>query len=261
MQLFTDDLSGIAMRTYRAAIVIAVCALLCTNCDTEKFTGYSYEAEQLAEIAQISGTVVNLFTNQAIRQPTVMAEGVTAIGDVNGQYDMEILLTDDLRQNRTVEIIASAPDFKSDTIVTILAPDQLAFDFRLEYQAPIIEAASFYELRLCQAVIFDYQSLDNIDQVTATLRRLNENNEVVEVLELPMQLLFTTNNGRGHYQARLEDREPLRPSPSYGISAEDADGFSASIEYLNDVFRNPDPLLFDSLSGQPIGKRVIKKQL
>ncbi len=247
--------------TYRISIFIALLAILFSNCDTEKFTGYSYDAEQLAEIATLSGTVVNHFTDEAIRQPVIMAEGVTTTGNVDGQYEMEILLTDDLRQNRQAQIIAAAPNYKSDTLETILAPDQLVFDFRLEYQAPIIEAASFYELRLCQAIVFDYQSLDNVEEVTATLRRLDGNNQVVEVLELPMQLLFTTNDDRGHYQVRLEDLEPLRPSPAYGIFVEDLDGFSTSLEFVNDVLRDPDPLLFDSLSGMPIGKRVIKKQL
>jgi hypothetical protein len=220
------------------------------SCDTEKYLGYNYEADQFTKEARIIGKVTNLFTNEPVWRAAVQINDFSTITNVDGEYSLGYILSQDDEFNKEALIIVSAINYHSDTTLTLIFEDQIEKNFQLEYGAPIIEATVNYQLTCCQAIIFDYQGVDDIVSVQGHFRYFSDSSGYVALeFDTTLTRKDTVSANRAYYQAKVEPViadgiDTLRLSPTHSITAIDKSGFTSVKEHTNSIF-NPDTLLFD----------------
>jgi hypothetical protein len=224
--------------------------LFFSGCDADRYLGYNYEADQFNKEARIIGKVSNLFTNEPVWKATVQINDFSTVTNLAGEYSLNYILSKDDEFNKEALIIVSAKNYHSDTTLTLIFEGQTEKNFQLEYGAPIIEATVNYQLTYCQAIIFDYQGVDDIVSVYGHFRYLSDSSGYVALeLDTTLTRKETVSANRSYYQVKVEPviadgNDTLRLSPTHSITAIDKSGFSSVREHTNSVF-NPDTLLFD----------------
>ncbi len=231
----------------RFLFLFSAIILFFENCDSDKFFSFNYEAEQFVELATITGQVSNLFTGLPVGGARIEIENQFTESDDDGFYRLDYQLSDDAGLGRDISITASAEEFLPLTITRQFFPQPVEINFQLELGAPVIEDVSFPELSFVQAIILDYQGVDDIDTVIANIRYLDPaTNLVTQILELGMDRIEVVDANRAHYQLVVVPQHPQFGSVSPGIivTVIDQSGFISAIEHTNNPF-NPDTFLFD----------------
>ncbi len=235
-------------------VIILLCSALIIGCDTEKFLGYNYDAEKFTETAFVSGKVTNKFTDKPVKEATIQIGQQRSLTNDLGFFTMDYILTEDAKLNKEIPITVSAEDYHSLTSSRVITPDSIEIDFRLEFAAPIIEATVNFQLTYCQAIIFDYQGINNIDTVFAHFQYVNSSTFlVVREFDAGLEQKQVVSENRGYYQTTvvpsvIENNDTLFLSPTYTITAKDKSGFSDVKVHTNNSF-NPDTLLFPNNLG------------
>ena len=218
---------------------------LIPGCDTQKFFGYNYDAEDFAQIASFTGTVTDVFSGYPIAGATIQIENQSAKTDNAGHYSFDYVLSEDASLGKITQITISAKNYLPYIEQRAILPESVPLTIALEYGAPIIEQTGCYNMTYCQAIIFDYQGAQDIDYVNAHFKYYAQNNTVTREIDVRLNLKSLSGNV-GHFQAIVEPFGQLGDSlgRAYTIKAVDKFGFSASLLHINSI-RNPDPLLFD----------------
>ncbi len=240
------------------------------SCNEDKFLGFNYEAEQFIEIASISGEVRNIFTGDIVRNARIKIGSQVTFSNNEGKYQMEYTLTEDDRLNRAAPIEASAQDYHPFFSSRVIFPQPTEINISMVYGSPIIETTTFFGLNICQAIVMDYQGVNDIDSVFGEFAYLNpdSNNRVQQFVNTTLQRVGSISDNRARFEALIPvqiallpdttdttgtgDRPPdtLFVSPTYNLIAVDKSGFTDRISHTNNSF-NPDTLLFDPTVGQP----------
>lgn len=221
------------------------------GCDTEKYWGYKYDAEELTKQTKVFGKVTNLFTNEPVWRATVQINDQFTTTNLNGEYFLNYLLSKDDEFNKEARVIVSAQNYHSTTVSTLIFEDQLELNVQLEYGAPIIEATVNYQLTYCQAIIFDYQGVDDIDSVYGHFRYISDSSGfVAREIDTILTRKHIVSPNRAYYQVIVEPvisegNDTLRLSPTHSITAIDKSDFTSLREHTNNILYNPDTLLFD----------------
>lgn len=226
--------------------------LISGGCDTQKYLGYNYEAENYVEIASFYGRVSNSFTGEYVPFATIRIEEQGARADERGNYRFNYRLSNDARLGKEVELVISAPNYFPHLEKKSVFPGTFELNVSLGYAAPIIESTGCYDMTFCQAIVFDYQGVEDIDTVSAHFQYIGANNTVTYEFDAGLKRLRTVSPNRAHYQAAVEPVSPQYGTLNrwYTVTARDKSGYSHSLQHKNDE-KNPDPLLFpiDSLSA------------
>lgn len=224
--------------------------LLTGGCNSEKYLGYNYEAENYLEIASFYGKVSNGFTGEDVPFASIRIEEQGATADARGNYRFNYRLSNDARLGKEVELVISAANYFPYVERKSVFPGAFELNISLEYAAPIIEATGCYDMTFCQAIVFDYQGVNDIDTVTAHFQYLGANNTVTYEFDVGLKRLRTVSANRAHYQAIVNPVSPQYGTLNrwYTVTARDKSGYSHALQHKNDP-RNPDSLLFpnDSL--------------
>lgn len=230
------------MRWFTFAMLLL---LALAGCDTGKFTGYNYGAGQFQQTADISGKVLNKFTGQGVAQATIQINNQRTVTDAAGNYRMLYVLTADDNLNRPAKIEISAENYLPTTTTSLIFPDStMQLDFELAYGAPIIEAAVLPDLALCQAIVMDYQGIEDIESVSVHLSYVDNGGTVRQEIDLPMAFHGSASNLRAYYQTEVETTmDNLTVFRLFSVTATDRNGFTDSLSHVNDP-RNPDQPLF-----------------
>lgn len=224
--------------------VLWVC-LPFSACDSQKYFGYNYEAEMFVEIASFYGRVTNGFTGESVPFATIRIEDQGAMADARGNYRFNYRLSNDARLGKELELVIAAPNYFPHVQRKPVFPGTFELNVSLEYAAPIIELTGCFDMTFCQAIVFDYQGVNDIDTVTAHFQYLGANSTVTYEFDAGLKRLRTVSPNRAHYQATVEPVSPQYGTLSrwYTVTARDKSGYSHSLQHKNDE-KNPDPLLF-----------------
>ncbi len=194
--------------------------LVLTACDTERLTGFNYQANGISQTAKISGRVVNIFTSEPVEDVIVSFRGQSTVTNDAGEYSLDYLLAADEEFNKPVDAIFSNENFFELDTTFIVFPTQNNFDVKLVYGAPIITDSerlglSSDELHIIlRATIFDYQGVNDIDSVVAQTWYYWDNGvndkTVIEPIQMTQITVIDANSAL--YEAFL----PLQTADGYG---------------------------------------------
>lgn len=237
------------------------------SCDSDKFLGFNYEAETFTEVAQITGEVRNIFTGDIVRGALVKIGIQTTVTDANGRFQIEYALTEDDKLNRPVPIQASAENYLPFNRTRVMFPQPTQINIQMEYGAPIIQATTFQGLTYCQAIVLDYQGVDDVDSVYGQFGYINlDSNFIAQVVDFRLERVDVVSENLAYYQgiiprqmAIISDTsdttggrvpDSLLISPTYTLFATDKSGFIDRKDHTNNSF-DPDTFLFDPVDISP----------
>jgi hypothetical protein len=222
--------------------ILFFCSL---SCHDDKFWGYNYDADLSISSATISGTVTNIFTDQPVHKAKIQIGNHLTSTDIYGEYILEYILTEDDERDRKVTIQIEADRYFPYAAQKIIYPTQTELNFTLEYAAPIIKATGCYLQTYCQAIVLDYQGVDDIEKVSARFVYYDTTSNTIShqfEKELTRKQIVTEN--LAYYQTEVN---PITAygilGATYTIRASDKSGYFTEIDHTNNSFA-PDTLLF-----------------
>ncbi len=217
--------------------------LALAGCDSEKFLSFNYDAEPLVKRARVSGVILNKFSGVGVAAARVQVDAQTTVSDSAGRYQMEYILSPDADQGREIPVRIEAENYFALQTRRVFYPEDTRLDFELEYGAPIVKAAVIVNANICQALVFDYQGMENLATVTVRLHYRDEANHIVQTRDVPMGYRGEEAPGLGRFQAGVPADYPGRDGDFIIVTALDKDGFSDRLDHTNNP-RSPDTFLF-----------------
>lgn len=232
---------------YIFTIAVIIILPLSTGCDYEKFIGYDNEGQEILETTRVHGRIIHYFTHKPVNYARIQIGGQETLTNVNGEYALNYLLSEDEKRNKPTSIKISAENYFPVEFEEVLSPVENEFNYRLKYAAPIVEKAirrpnpvNRNEM-VCQAIVTDYQGLENIEQVTAYYP-LQYYDGTKDTLESIMQNVRLVGPYTFYFQSKVMNQTGF--DLAYWITAGDKDGFSHTLAQANNPFQE-DTLLFE----------------
>jgi hypothetical protein len=224
----------------------------------EKITGYNYDVNPLNNTVRVYGEVINTFSGQAVEDALVQIGIQTTSTDIYGEYQVQYILGAAEDRDQPVPVAISATNYETLNTSFIIYPEPTRLDFQLVYAAPIIEQNSLLLDRgldnepqeICQAIIVDYQGVNDIKEVNASFYYIRKDNPNSFYFTYPLNLIETNGGTEGHYQAIVPQKYMYHQlewslyTDRYELQAEDYEGHIHHIIGKTSKVV-PDPLLFD----------------
>ena len=224
----------------------------------EKITGYNYDVNPLNNTVRVYGEVINTFSGQAVEDALVQIGIQTTSTDIYGEYQVQYILGAAEDRDQPVPVAISATNYETLNTSFIIYPEPTRLDFQLVYAAPIIEQNSLLLYRgldnepqeICQAIIVDYQGVNDIKEVNASFYYIRKDNPNSFYFTYPLNLIETNGGTEGHYQAIVPQKYMYHQlewslyTDRYELQAEDYEGHIHHIIGKTSKVV-PDPLLFD----------------
>jgi len=224
----------------------------------EKITGYNYDVNPLNNTVRVYGEVINTFSGQAVEDALVQIGIQTTSTDIYGEYQVQYILGAAEDRDQPVPVAISATNYETLNTSFIIYPEPTRLDFQLVYAAPIIEQNSLLLYRgldnepqeICQAIIVDYQGVNDIKEVNASFYYIRKDNPNSFYFTYPLNLIETNGGTEGHYQAIIPQKYMYHQlewslyTDRYELQAEDYEGHIHHIIGKTSKVV-PDPLLFD----------------
>jgi hypothetical protein len=235
---------------------IILCILFFLNC--EKYINSYTDSNLNDREIKVSGTVVNEFTGHPIKRAEVNFGGQGSVTDHLGQFELRYFLTVDNDRNKPVEMKVSATNYFDFIRSSIIAPIDYTILVSMTYAAPIVENSVLVrhyfvveemDLVVVQALVFDYQGVDEIDSVGTALYYRNEEDETLRTSNIPLRFVEKVSEKAAHYQAVAIPtyQDIWHIQKFFDIYVEDSLGYSTFVE------DGPvDPWTSDTLIFQPI---------
>ena len=221
-----------------------------SSCETERFTGYQHEADELIETAIVQGLVRNTFTDELLPEALVRVGSMETLTNERGYFLVNFLMSDDVRQNKPVKINLSANKYYSKSVEKIILPLKNHFSFTLDRAAPVIDTTVVFKVEdasqdtiqnyICQAVVGDYQGPLSIDSVVARLSFRVPGSRPFE-RDIHLQRVSVISGRTSYWQAAFREQSVLELIPHFWIIATDNEQYCDSLFYYNEEI-NDQPL-------------------
>lgn len=228
---------------YFIIIFIIVFALFLTGCDLQKLWGYEYKSDPTPESAKIYGRVTNNLTSEPIKDAVITIQNKMTSTDENGNYTIYYHYTEEEDRNVPVSLKITQPNYLPvDSAIVIFPVNEI--NVGLSYASPIIQKICMVDsIYRFQAIVFDYQGFDDIENVIAHLAyRIPEERYPSLYLDAKMTCVMTDSLNTSYYQLLAPDYfdEYGGLMNIYEIYAEDRLKYS-------DLMTSSDPCASDSL--------------
>ncbi len=184
--------------------VSALAGVLLVCCDSDKYLGYNYSAEELDNRVTVTGQVRDFFTGLPVANATVNFGGVVTSTLGDGSYRLVYILQADESFGRAVTVTFTRDKYFPLQSSLVIYPLDNSLEARLIYAAPIIRSSSFQD-SVCTATVFDYQGVADIDSVFATVTYVDVDSGYTVPRTFPMQLLRQLDDNTGVFQAIVKD--------------------------------------------------------
>ena len=184
-------------------IIVVLCL---TNCDSEKWWGFSYDTEPLPESAKFHGTIIDKFTFEPIKLAHISVNKQTAITNNNGDFLFYYHYSEDEERNQPVPITIWEKNYLPLDSTLIVFPEN-RLDIQLEYATPeILNICLVDTLSYCQAIVHDFQGFTDISLVEIRLA-YGELGAMVPSLyiKMPMSLVLTDSVNIAYFQLLAPD--------------------------------------------------------
>ncbi len=208
----------------------------------ENFWGYNYNAPALINTTRIKGTITDQFTAEPVPAATIGINDQMTMSDENGIFLLNYLLPEDAEPNKleTGYITVSAPQYMSYSGILLIYPIENHKDIELTYAVPIVKNAAS-DGDTTQAIIIDYQGVEDIDNVSVTFNQLKLG--VVVRIEFDMIFKGQSDDITAYFQHVRRDQDDIEISSWFRITAKDKNGNA----HRADFTINPDDSLLFKL--------------
>jgi len=224
----------------KAYLLLLLSAALIWGCDTDRFTGFKYEADPLQTFARVEGKVVNIFDEaEPVAQATLFFEGQVDSTDFSGNYAIDFVLSSDALQDRPISLrISQDRYFDLDTMIVIRG-DVSNINWRMTYGAPRV-LSSIRTLPTFRAEILDYQGINSISSVQAIVTYRDFTDRLNYDTPFPMTRIQQVDANRAIYEVAVPDSfflnngntAELLPDAPWSIQATDVDGFIETTKFF-----------------------------
>ena len=201
-------------------------SMLTWHCDTDKFTGFNYKADQIENTTTITGKITNLFTGAPVARALIEIQGRNATTSSQGEYQFTYVLGDDDLFLRAASIRISAQNYIMLDTALVVFPTSNVLDARLEYGAPIIQSSSAID-SITTTQVFDYQGAADIDSVFTIAFYIDDSTRQLFPQHLVMQKTRLVDDRTAEFQGIVPDSLIFGKlsRTSYQIMAKDKMGF------------------------------------
>jgi len=179
-------------------------AVLTSRCDSDKFTGFNYNADKIENTTTITGTITNIFTDQPVARAVIEAQGRNATTSSQGEYQITYVLGDDDLFLRGAPVRISAQNYIVLDTTLIVFPTDNVLNARLEYGAPIIQSGSVVD-SITTAQVFDYQGAADIDSVFTIAFYIDDSTRQLFPTHLLMQRTRFVDDLTAEFQGIVPD--------------------------------------------------------
>ena len=206
----------------------------------ENFWGYNYNAPALINTTRIEGTITDKFTGEPVPAAIISINDQKTMSDENGNFLLNYLLPEDGEPNNleTGYITVSAPQYLYYNGILLIYPIENHKDIELTYAVPIVKyAASNGDTT--QAIVIDYQGVEDIDTVSVTF---NQHISGIPVrVEFDMVYKGQSDNFTAYYQHIRRDQDDIEIGNWFRITAKDKSG---NVHRADFTINPDDSLLF-----------------
>lgn len=217
-----------------SAFLIFFCVF---SCETDRFLGHDYTAESPAQVAQISGSVTNLYTGQAVDNAQVIIDTQIAETESNGEYLLNFILGGDEPFNRSYNVRITADEYYPLDTAIVVFPNLNETKYILDYGAPVVVSAELVEPAIARATILDYQGISSVDTVTVLVAFLGAFPDSNKLLwrEYPLIRTQVINGKTARYEAIIEYDNGILIFSRMRVYARDNEGFVKNQIFLFDT--------------------------
>ena len=217
----------------------------------EKFTGYNYDSESIADQSRVYGTIRNIYNStERVVNAHVEIGYITTRTDSSGDYDVDYIISTDDNRNKPVEIFITAPNYHDLQTDFLVFPPESNIDLYMEYGAPIIEKIwiGVPGKIVHQVLVSDYQGIDNIQSVTTGIYYVKFGDQEVRIETIKMKLYMKLSDNSAYYNATAL---PTIPNGWFYDSADpthiqftvtDLDSFVTLVDQKYSNIMSPTPL-------------------
>ena len=207
------------------------------SCDSDRYLSYNFTAESPAKVAQISGTISNLYTGQPVENAQIIIDNQFAETESNGEYLLNFILGGDESFNRSYNVRITADEYYPLDTTIVVFPNLNEAKYILDYGAPVVVSAELVEPAIARATILDYQGISSVDTVTVLVAFLGAfpNSNKLLWLEYPLIRTQVINEKTARYETVIEYDNGILLFSKMRVIARDNEGFVKNQIFLFDT--------------------------
>ncbi|MCB0288158.1 MAG: hypothetical protein KDE57_15975 [Calditrichaeota bacterium] len=207
------------------------------SCDSDRYLSYNFTAESPAKVAQISGTITNLYTGQAVDNAQIIIDTQIAETESNGEYLLNFILGGDESFNRSYDVRITADEYYPLDTAIVVFPNLNRVCTRGWDALPVVVSAELVEPAIARATILDYQGISSVDTVTVLVAFLGAfpNSNKLLWLEYPLIRTQVINEKTARYETVIEYDNGILLFSKMRVIARDNEGFVKNQIFLFDT--------------------------
>ena len=226
--------------------------LLLSSCDFDKYFGYSNETEDLLQYVEIRGKVTNFYTDEPAPIVRVSVRHYETLTDYAGHFYFTYILTADDERNRPLLFRFTQEKYYPEEKSVVINPLGTEVNVSMRYAAPIIKKAALFpgqnsgylegNVYTCQAIVMDYQGINTVTKVEATIQIEDGSGNVWDKSSLMIKVDSPDLN-EGYFQTKFQIVVGTNIKNGYRIYAQDNEGFDETLRTSINP-NNPDDPIF-----------------
>jgi len=216
-------------------------ALLSVFIGCEKYVGYSFESQPLANRTTIFGTVINYYTGEPVVSARVRVGIYEISTNIAGKFNVIYFTGKDEERDKPVFFSITAPDFYPYQEDIIIYPVQNEINVELFYASPIInrhyigwhQSGSGETYYVVQAEIIDYQGIETIDSTLVTFH-ITDGEQQIDIYRGDIDLIESSDiSAYFHISVTPRTFRPWRLLNPVEIQVWDIDGNTDRADLAN----------------------------
>lgn len=173
------------------------------GCDS--YLGYKLNADQPNDAVSVSGTIINVFTLEAVDSALVQMGALQTTTDDFGRYNLLYPLTTDVQRDKPIPFVVSRKNYAEYKTQFILYDQALVHNAALVYIAPIIidatlKISTYESLYKCTAQIQDFQGTADIDTVFGRFYYHAEHEQEMLIRYFPFEFVRDSSSTIAFYE-------------------------------------------------------------
>jgi len=241
----------VTLGDFKKIFILTALILFLSSCDFDKFLGYSNEAEDLLKYVKITGNVTNFYTGKPASVIHVNVRQYETLTDYTGNYNFTYILTADDERNRPIVFKFSHEKYYPLEKSVLIDPLGMEVNVAMHYAAPVIEKTALFwkndparegNYLICQAIILDYQGINTLSKVEATLQLENAACTITWEESFLMSMVDNPTMNKGYFQAEILLQPGAHLKNGYRVYALDNEGYEETYKTSINPSQPDDPI-------------------
>ena len=175
--------------------LLLILLLMNNGCDTDKYLSSNLSIESDHEKTKVSGTVLRFDTGDPVESALVQFAYHRGETNAQGYFEIEVAYGQDNDRNSLAPVIIQAEKYIDFYEFEYLLPIPKSYGYTIYWAPPILLRNALLSdpegppKKILQAIVRDYEGLDNIDRVYSTFTFEETAIRPEEVLEIPLHFI------------------------------------------------------------------------